>query len=268
MISFLKSQLSRVGSVSLYLATEILSKSFDLKIAHYDVSVNPARREFDETCIFVFWHEYILLPTMLWGNTNVTLFVSQHRDADWLVNTGKHIGFDSIRGSSTRGGPSAIRACKEKMKTHSLGITPDGPKGPRREMALGAVYLASRLQKPIVPVGFGYEKPFRLKTWDKFAIPRPGSRVRSIMGPKIYIPAKAKRDELEQYRLMISQDINRLTETCEIAAETGKQIESQEVFHKTRYMQNGDECLHFRQDFSQQIEFDLRQVSGRLRSAA
>ena len=268
MISFIKSQISRVGSVSLYLATEVWSKTFDLKIAHYDVSVNPARREFDETCIFVFWHEYILLPTMIWGNSNVTLFVSQHRDADWLVNTGKHIGFDSIRGSTTRGGPAAIRACKEKMKTHSLGITPDGPKGPRREMALGAVYLASRLQKPIVPVGFGYDRPYRLKTWDKFAIPRPGSRVRAIMGPKIYVPRKAKRDELEQYQQSIAEDIEQLTTTCEISAETGRPIETQDQFFKTRYQQNSKNCFGFRNNMAESLEFDLRAECQKLSSAA
>lgn len=241
----MKAQASRLGSVGLFLATRVWTQSLDLKIAHYDVSVNPARSEFDETCIFVFWHEYILLPTMIWGNTNVTLFVSQHRDADWLVNTGKLIGFDSIRGSSTRGGTSAIRSCRKKMETHSLGITPDGPTGPRREMALGAVYLASRLQKPIVPVGFGYERPFRLKTWDQFAVPVPGRRARAIMGPKIRIPARADREMLESYRKSIAHDITTLTETCEQAANTGQEIITQTEFIKNRHQQFAKPVLHF-----------------------
>lgn len=268
MMNFFKNQLSRLGSASLYLTTQFWSRSFDLKIAHYDRSANPARREFDETCIFVFWHEYILLPTMIWGNTSVTLLVSQHRDADWLVNTGRHIGFDSIRGSTTRGGPAAIRACKEKMKTHSLGITPDGPRGPRREMALGAIYLASRLGKPIVPVGFGYQRPWRLKTWDQFAIPRPGSRVRAIMGPKIMIPPKAKREELEGYRLSIANDITCLTSLCEQSADSGKPLELQEEFIKTRYLQNCGETLKFSRTSSMNLDFDLRQVAAPQRAAA
>lgn len=254
--------------MGLYLATQPWWKSFDLKIAHYDESANPAREEFGDTCIYVFWHEYILLPTMIWGNTNVTLFVSQHRDADWLVNTGKLIGFDSIRGSTTRGGPSAIRACKDKMKTHSLGITPDGPKGPRREMALGAVYLASRLQKPIVPVGFGYHNPYRLNTWDKFAIPKPGSRVRAIMGPKIFVPPKAKREELEEYRQSIAADITSLSEVCEEAARTNKKIETETQFFKTRYRRDAKPCMELRPEMESALDFDLRYVEELARAVA
>lgn len=228
----LKTLMGRFGSLGLYLVLTPWSRSLDLRVSHYDVSVNPARPEFEEPCIFVFWHEYIILPTMIWGKTNVTLFVSQHRDADWLVNIGRHFGFDAVRGSTTRGGPSAIRACKEKMRTHSLGVTPDGPKGPRREMALGAIYLASRLGRPIVPVGFGYDRPWRMNTWDNFAIPRPGSRVRALMGPKIYIPKKAGREELESYRVSITNDINRLTGICEVSAATGSDIENSTTFVK------------------------------------
>ena len=268
MFSFFKSQISRLGSIGLYLATQPWSRSLDLKIAHYDITANPARREFEENCIFVFWHEYILLPTMIWGNSNITLFVSQHRDADWLVNTAKHIGFDAIRGSTTRGGPSAIRACKEKMKTHSLGITPDGPKGPRREMALGAVYLASRLQKPIVPVGFGYQNPCWLKTWDRFALPTPGSRVRAIMGPKVHVPRKANREELESYRCRVEQDITTLCEVCEQAAEGNRKIEEQVPFLKNNFLRHAAPTLECRLQDLQITPFDLRQSCLPLKKAA
>ncbi|MEC9092680.1 MAG: lysophospholipid acyltransferase family protein [Planctomycetota bacterium] len=266
MKKFLKTQLGRLASNGVYLATQPWSKSLDVKIAHYDLSANPARDEFTENCIFAFWHEYILLPTMIWGNSKITLFVSQHRDADWLVNTAHHIGFDSIRGSSTRGGPSAIRACKEKLKTHSIGVTPDGPKGPRRQMALGAIYLASRLQRPLVPVGFGYQTPYRLGTWDQFAIPRPGSRVRAILGPKIHVPPKATREELEQYRLSVTHDINTLCDTCEQAAETGKAIDKETIFQYTRHNHYGNSGITFSTTSSPQ--FDLRFSQCQARHAA
>ena len=154
------------------------------------------------------------------------------------------------------------------MKTHSLGITPDGPKGPRREMALGAVYLASRLQKPIVPVGFGYERPFRLNTWDQFAIPKPGSRVRAIMGPKIIIPRKADRDELEASRVSIADNITRLTMICEESANSGKSIESEEIFLKTRHLQNAKKSLTLDSKMDRRLAFDLRSIHSSKRAAA
>ena len=55
----------------------------------------------------------------------------------------------------------------------NLTITPDGPRGPRRQLAQGPVYLASKLGMPIVAMGFGYDRPWRFNSWDRFAIPRP-----------------------------------------------------------------------------------------------
>ena len=57
-----------------------------------------------------------------------------------------------------------------------LTITPDGPRGPRRHMAPGPIYLASKLGLPLVLMGYAYDRPWRLHSWDRFAIPRPGSR--------------------------------------------------------------------------------------------
>ena len=57
-----------------------------------------------------------------------------------------------------------------------LVITPDGPRGPRRQVQAGMVYLAARTGVPIVPVGIGYDRPWRTKSWDRFAVPRPGVR--------------------------------------------------------------------------------------------
>lgn len=268
MKEFINRQISRVGAAGLFLTINPWVKSLDIKIAHYDKSVNPARTEYFEPCIFVFWHEYIVLPTMVWGNSNVTLLVSQHRDADWLVNIGKHMGFDAIRGSTTRGGPSAIRACREVMKTNSLAMTPDGPKGPRRQMALGAIFLASRLQCPIIPIGFGYQNPIRLKTWDHFAVPKPGSRVRAIMGPKIRIPRKADRDQLEAYRLAITENITTLTTICEHAAATGVDIDAQVPFIKNWNIIRNSDFLRFSEPINFETLPDLRMKSTEKRMAA
>lgn len=268
MKEFISRQISRVGAAGISLAINPWVKSLDIKIAHYDLSVNPARTEFREPCIFVFWHEYIVLPTMVWGNSNVTLLVSQHRDADWLVNIGKHMGFDSIRGSTTRGGPSAIRACRDVMKTNSLAMTPDGPKGPRRQMALGAIFLASRLQCPIIPIGFGYQNPIRLKTWDHFAVPKPGSRVRALMGPKIRIQRKADRHELESYRKAITENITTLTDVCERAAASGVDIQSQVPFIKNCNIICKSNVLEFSKPEKFQSIPDLRNKTKQNRLAA
>jgi lysophospholipid acyltransferase (LPLAT)-like uncharacterized protein len=261
-------QISKAGSLGMSLLLPWLKNSLDIKISHFDPTADPSRMEFGTPNIYVFWHEYIVLPTILWGNTNVTLFVSMHRDADWLVNIAKHQGFDAIRGSTTRGGSSALRSCREKLKTHSLAVTPDGPKGPRRCLAMGAVYLASRLQIPIVPIGFGYQNPFRLRTWDHFAVPKPGSRIRVLMGPKIRVPRKADRGLLEDYRLAINSDLNLLTSISEQSAELGTVLEGQGAFLKTRKYQQVDSVAELSSQENLLGDVDLRGVAGSRQAAA
>ena len=82
-----------------------------------------------------------------------------------------HMGFDCVRGSTYRGGARAIWELLERSRRQHLTITPDGPRGPRRQFAQGPIYLASRLQLPLVAMGFGYDRPWRVNSWDRFRRP-------------------------------------------------------------------------------------------------
>ncbi len=206
--------------------------TMDLKIAHYDSSTDPAHPDFREPCIWVFWHEYIWLPVAMWKMCDVTMLVSQHRDGQYLTNAAEKMGFGMVRGSTNRGGADALRQIKKMTGTSGYGISPDGPRGPRREMALGPIYLASRLGIPVVPTGFGYQTPKRLNTWDKFAIPKPFTRARAIMGNKIIVPPKLKRDGLENYRQMVQNQISQVTETAENWAHNGYRLENEMKFKR------------------------------------
>jgi len=104
-----------------------------------------------------------------------------------------------------------------------MAITPDGPRGPRRRLAQGAVFLASRLQLPIVPMGLGVDRPWRTPTWDRFAVPRPGSRARAVVGPEIFIPPNLDRRQIELRRLGVEHLLTQLTVEAENWAESGEQ---------------------------------------------
>ena len=102
--------------------------------------------------------------------------LSRHRDAEILSHAAHHLGFEFVRGSTNRGGVAALRELLAKSRTMHLTITPDGPRGPRRQLAPGCVYLASKLGLPLVVMGYGYDRPWRVRSaWDQFAIPRPYS---------------------------------------------------------------------------------------------
>jgi lysophospholipid acyltransferase (LPLAT)-like uncharacterized protein len=171
--------------------------------------------------IYVFWHEYILLPLAVRGHCKLTMLLSKHRDADILFRLAHHMGFECVRGSSYRGGAAALMELSRVGKQMHMAITPDGPRGPRRTLAQGAVYLASVMGLPIVPMGLGYDRPWRLKSWDRFAVPRPFSRARGIVGPEVFIPPHLDRAELEVRRQGVERLLNELTAEAESWAESG-----------------------------------------------
>jgi hypothetical protein len=195
--------------------------TLEYKAAYYDPAVDPVNPACDGQKMYVFWHEYMLCPLYLRGHCKLTMLLSMHRDADILAYIAGHLGFESIRGSSSRGGAKAMRELMRISRRMNLCTGPDGPRGPRRTLAQGPIYLASRLGLPLVVMGLGYDRPWRLKTWDRFAIPRPGSRARMIPSPPLNIPRKLDRDGIEHYRLRVEALLNRLTLEAEAWAESG-----------------------------------------------
>ena len=215
----------------------VLPRALDLlnfRICHYDRSVDPARPEYNEHVVFAFWHEYIIVVLPRWGHTPLTVLCSQHRDGEWVNQTALSLGLNIVRGSTSRGGSSAIRQIKKNSKFSSIAVTPNGPRGPRREMAMGPVYMASLLGLPLVPVGVGISNPYRLNTWDKFAIPKPKSRIRMIFGPKIHIPRKAKRDKLESCRSGVERLMNDLTHKAQDWSESNQRMVGEQPFVRCR----------------------------------
>jgi lysophospholipid acyltransferase (LPLAT)-like uncharacterized protein len=195
-------------------------RTLDARVIYYDRSVDPACG-LGGPKIYIFWHEYILLPLSLRGHCHISMLISQHRDADLLARVAYHAGFDCVRGSTFRGAASATRELIRRGDRQHIAITPDGPRGPRRTLEAGAIYLASRLGLPLVVLGLGYDRPWRLNSWDQFAIPRPCSRARAVIGPPIWLPAGLGRSRLDECRGRIERLLNSLTEEAEAWATAG-----------------------------------------------
>src|SRR5436190_8014366 len=189
--------------------------TLDYRAVFYDRSIDPIRGEGGQR-IYIFWHENILLPLYLRGHCHLAMLLSQHPDAEILAHVAYHMGFDCVRGSTYHGGSKAIWELLERSRNQHLTITPDGPRGPRRKLAMGPIYLASRLQLPLVLMGFGYDRPWRATSWDQFAIPRPFSRGRAIVGPPLILPRNLDREAMEQCRVRAERLLNDLT--CEAEA--------------------------------------------------
>ncbi|MDO5581211.1 MAG: lysophospholipid acyltransferase family protein [Planctomycetia bacterium] len=177
--------------------------SLDFRVAYYDPIIDPSYANDGQRRIYVFWHEYLQLMIHLRKHCGISMLLSKHADADIVAEIAALFGFGTVRGSTQRGGANALLQLAEDAKKVHLTITPDGPRGPRRKLAPGCIYLASKLQMPIVFLGIAYDRPYRLNSWDRFAIPRFGSKARIIASSDIWIPSDLSKEGIEEERLRV-----------------------------------------------------------------
>lgn len=134
------------------------------------------------------WHEE-LLP-LLWHGRGVGMgvVVSGSRDGEYAAQVAEGFGYRALRGSSSRRGAKVLlEAVRELQAGTSVTFTPDGPRGPRRVFKPGAALAAQHAGVPLVPIRATPLKAWRLRSWDQFAIPKPGSRVRIAYGDPIQV---------------------------------------------------------------------------------
>lgn len=160
---------------------------------------------------YAFWHEHILLPAYQFARPDIHVLVSKHADGQLITGIVERLGFRTVRGSSTRGGVEAVRQMLDAGRSGHLAVTPDGPRGPRREAQAGVVYLAAKLGLPLVPFGCAYARCWRAKSWDRFAVPRPFTRAVLVTADAI----DATAGSIDDVRRRLGDELNRLTELAE-----------------------------------------------------
>jgi lysophospholipid acyltransferase (LPLAT)-like uncharacterized protein len=181
------------------------------------------RLSYPDRFVFSIWHEYLLLPTIKFGGPDIAVLISAHADGQILGGLIRMTGMDMVLGSTNRGGVEAVRQLvRPDAPWRNAAVTPDGPRGPRRVVQPGVVYIASRAGMKVVPIGVGYDRPWRVGSWDKFAVPRPGSRVRAVTADPIAVPPRLRADQLGPYVEKVQAEMDRLTAVAEKWAETNK----------------------------------------------
>lgn len=174
--------------------------------------LNPDERR----VIYLIWHEYAILPAVF--RSRVAVLISQHADGELIAQACHHLGLGTVRGSTTRGGASALMELTKAARSAHLMLTPDGPRGPRRKLQRGAIFLASQTGLPIIPVGVGCARGWRAKSWDRTLIPRPFGAIDMVLGQEIAVPPDLDRDGIETQRLRVEAELLRVTEAAESLA--------------------------------------------------
>jgi lysophospholipid acyltransferase (LPLAT)-like uncharacterized protein len=187
----------------------VRAKLDDRACGPYPHPVNPR----DQRFIYAFWHESILISTRF--HTKIHVLISQHADGEFIAQVCRHLRFNTIRGSTTRGGSAALLETVKAARNSHIGFTPDGPRGPRRKVQPGVIYLASKTGLPILSFGVGYVNAWRAKSWDRFAIPKPFSTMMAVGAPPMYVPAGLDRQGIELYRLRLESQMLTATQAAE-----------------------------------------------------
>lgn len=156
--------------------------------------------------VVAFWHGELLLQPFLYhrlrAKPRISVMISEHFDGEIIARLIGFFGLETIRGSSSKGGKRALlRAIRELDGGGDVAITPDGPRGPYHSVADGIIALSQKTARPIVIFRAHFSNAWHLKSWDKFAIPKPFSSVRLIA----HEPLSVEGLSLEEARSLIKQ---------------------------------------------------------------
>ncbi len=135
--------------------------------------------------IFCFWHgRMIMQPFVKPPRRSMSVLISHHNDGALITATMLWFGIGSVRGSKKLGSTQAVRSLLDiSERGGNIAITPDGPRGPFQKAAQGAAYVAAKTGYPLLPITFSASRHWRFKSWDKFMMPKPFSRLTYVVGP-------------------------------------------------------------------------------------
>lgn len=206
----------RYGTL-LYYFIKLLSLSFSFhRIASERI------RETEETYIFCFWHEKLLVTALSMRHVEKkAALASPSKDGELISVPLERMGFEMIRGSSNQKSVSSVISLLKYLKRgYSLGTPVDGPKGPAHKVKTGLLYLAQKSAVKIIPVGGAYTRKWILrKSWDQFQIPKPFSKIIYALGDPISVTEDMN---LEDLALRLEREINHLNDIAEQTAKEGK----------------------------------------------
>ena len=155
----------------------------------------------DAPYLLSFWHARILMMPYAYRGWDGSMLISEHKDGVYIADAVELMGIESSRGSTNKGGARVLREMIAlARKGRALGITPDGPKGPREVMQPGTVLLAKKSGLPIRAVCYATKRHTRINSWDRFYLPRPFTRGVFVIGEPVYADSDDAAENLRRFQ--------------------------------------------------------------------
>ena len=171
----------------------------------------------NEAFILCFWHGRLLMMPLSWNKEKkINVLISAHSDGQLLSKTVKYFNIETITGSSSKGGSEAIRNIIKSLKSGiSIGMTPDGPRGPRMKVNSAIIKIASLTGHKIVPLSYSVKKKVFLNSWDKFLVALPFGKGCFIWGKPIKIKKNISTNEDLKLSKRLENNLLKLTKKAD-----------------------------------------------------
>ena len=158
--------------------------------------------------IYCFWHQCVLACAFYYRSTHATILISQSFDGELITRTLNLLGYQAVRGSSSRGGRQGLLGLREVLDQGTPAIfTADGPRGPIYQSKLGPIKLAQLTGAPIGCFHLEPEKAWIARSWDRFQIPKPFTKIVVSWGHWTFVSEEATNEELEPLRAQLDRNL-------------------------------------------------------------
>ena len=162
-----------------------------------------------EPVIYALWHGRLLPLTYYHRGRDITAIISQSEDGEYIARVVEGWGYETVRGSTSRGGSGALRGLVKAARAgQSLAITPDGPRGPRQELQPGVITVAQMTGLPIIPLAGGCSRAWWPGSWDRFCVPKPFSTVTVRYGTPRFVARDATEAQLTAHARELERELN------------------------------------------------------------
>ena len=175
------------------MAVRVLLSSLRYEVEGWESVKREART--GKGVIFCLWHNSIMIPLGHECRKDCKGVMSLGADGEFAARVMSHFGVEAVRGSTSRGGAGLLlRLIQEARPGSVFAVTPDGPRGPRYQLAPGSAWIASRTGIPLAPMGVALSRTWKLRSWDRFRIPKPFARAIMSFGEPMHLPPDLDKD--------------------------------------------------------------------------
>jgi lysophospholipid acyltransferase (LPLAT)-like uncharacterized protein len=192
--------------------TRLLGRTLRCTIINHDIEQTVSR---EGSTILAAWHGHLFYFAYHYRDQAIPVVVSRSTDGEIIARIMGSLGFLPVRGSSSKGGTAAFREVLGYIKEgRHMGITPDGPRGPRCKVQRGVIDLARSSGAPILPGSFAAWPRVVIGSWDRFVVPLPFSRMVVVFGETLRV---GPDDDLEAACQTLEERLNDITRQAEAA---------------------------------------------------